>query len=54
MSDNAKISLEQINEKLRQLPDGAAEAAIGQYAARMEGYADGFSAGAAYARKEGI
>ena len=52
MSDNAKNSLAQINEKLKQLPESEVAGALSQYAARMEGYADGFVAGAAYARKE--
>lgn len=51
MNESAKSSLEQINQKLSHLPVSVAEDAINQYTARMEGYADGFTAGAAYAKE---
>jgi predicted transcriptional regulator len=53
MSEEAKKNLEQIGNKLKDLPKEVASAAIEQYAARMEGYADGFAAGKAYAQKKG-
>lgn len=49
MSENAKKNLEQMSEKLNNLPEEVAEAAINQYAARMEGFAEGFAAGKAHA-----
>ena len=52
MSEKVKSSLARINDKLKQLPTGVAEDALNQYAARMEGYADGFAAGTAYASKK--
>lgn len=51
MSENAKKNLEQMSEKLNNLPEDVAEAAINQYAARMEGFAEGFAAGKAHAEQ---
>ena len=41
--------LEEIAGKLHELPTDIANAAIDQYAARMEGFAEGFAAGKAHA-----
>lgn len=49
MGENAKKNLEQISEKLNELPKDVANAALDQYAARMEGFAEGFAAGKAHA-----
>jgi predicted transcriptional regulator len=49
MSEEAKKNLEAISEKLKDIPKEVAEAAIDQYAARMEGFAEGFAAGKAHA-----
>lgn len=51
MSENAKKNLEAIGEKLKGIPKEVADAAIDQYAARMEGFAEGFAAGKAHAEK---
>lgn len=50
MSDNAKKNLEAIGDKLNELPQDVAKAALDQYAARMEGFAEGFAAGKAHAQ----
>lgn len=52
MSDNAKKNLDSISEKLKGLPENVAEAALDRYADRMEGFAEGFAAGKAYAEKK--
>lgn len=52
MSENAKKNLEQISEKLNELPQDVANAALDQYAARMEGFAEGFAAGKAHAENQ--
>lgn len=52
MSENAKKNLAQISEKLNDLPKDVADAAIEQYAARMEGFAEGFAAGKAHKEAE--
>lgn len=52
MGENAKKNLEQISEKLNDLPKDVADAAIEQYAARMEGFAEGFAAGKAHKEAE--
>jgi hypothetical protein len=49
MSEEAKKNLEAISEKLKDIPQAVAAAAIDQYAARMEGFAEGFAAGKAHA-----
>jgi predicted transcriptional regulator len=51
MSEEAKKNLEAIGEKLNNLPEEVASAALDQFAARMEGFADGFIAGKAHAEK---
>ena len=51
MSENAKKNLETISDKLNELPKDVANAALEQYAARMEGFAEGFAAGKAHAQK---
>ena len=51
MSENAKKNLEAISEKLKDIPQDVAAAAIDQYAARMEGFVEGFAAGKAHAGK---
>lgn len=51
MSEEAKKNLETISEKLNELPKEVASAALEQYAARMEGFAEGFIAGKAHAEK---
>ena len=48
MSENAKKNLESIGDMLKDIPEEVAAAAIGQYAARMEGFAEGFAAGKAH------
>lgn len=50
MPDNTK-KVEQICNQLKELPSEVASAALDQYAARMEGYAEGFAAGRAYINK---
>ena len=50
MSENAQKQLEQIGVCLTELPQDVAENALNQYAARMEGFAEGFHAGAAHAQ----
>lgn len=50
MSENAKKNLETISDKLNELPQDVANAALEQYAARMEGFAEGFAAGKAHAQ----
>lgn len=52
MSEEAKKNLEQISDKLKDLPQDVATAALDQYAARMEGFAEGFAAGKAHADKK--
>lgn len=52
MSEEAKKNLESISEKLKDIPQDVAEAAVDQFAARMEGFAEGFAAGKAFAGKE--
>lgn len=52
MGENAKKNLETISEKLNDLPKDVAEAALEQYAARMEGFAEGFAAGKAHKATE--
>ena len=42
MSEEAKKNLETISDKLKDIPQDVASAALEQYAARMEGFADGF------------
>ena len=49
MSETAKKNLEVIGKKLSDLPEGVAEAALDQFANRMEGFAEGFAAGKAHA-----
>lgn len=49
MSEEAKKNLDNISEKLKEIPQEVANAALEQYAARMEGFAEGFAAGKAYA-----
>jgi predicted transcriptional regulator len=49
MSEEAKKNLEAISEKLKDIPQEVAAAAIDHYAARMEGFAEGFAAGKAHA-----
>ena len=49
MSENAKKNLEAISDKLNDLPEDVAAAALDQYASRMEGFAEGFAAGKAHA-----
>lgn len=51
MSEEAKKNLDSISDKLREIPQEVASAAIDQYAARMEGFAEGFAAGKAHAEK---
>lgn len=51
MSEEAKKNLETISDKLKDIPEAVANAAIEQYAARMEGFAEGFAAGKAHAGK---
>ena len=48
MSENAKKNLETISDKLKDIPQDVASAALEQYANRMEGFAEGFAAGKAY------
>ena len=52
MSEEAKKNLEQISDKLKDIPQDVANVALDQYAARMEGFAEGFSAGKAYEQKK--
>ena len=51
MIEETKKNLEEIAGKLHELPTDIANAAIEQYAARMEGFAEGFAAGKAHAAK---
>lgn len=48
MSEEAKKNLETISDKLKDIPQDVASAALEQYANRMEGFAEGFAAGKAY------
>ena len=48
MSENAKDRLERIGAILKELPPEIAKDAQNQYAAHMEGYAEGFAAGKSY------
>lgn len=52
MSENAKKNLEAISDKLNDLPEDVAAAALDQYASRMEGFAEGFAAGKAHEQKK--
>lgn len=52
MSEEAKKNLDQISDKLKEIPQEVANAALDQYAARMEGFADGFAAGKDYQKKQ--
>lgn len=52
MSENAKKNLEAIGDKLNDLPEDVVTATLDQYAARMEGFAEGFAAGKAHERKK--
>ena len=51
MSEGARHSFEQIRSHLTQLPDEVATDALNQFAAWMEGFAEGFAAGQAHAQK---
>lgn len=51
MSESTRQSLEQLGSHLTQLPQEVAEDAMNQFAARMEGFAEGFAAGQAHAQK---
>lgn len=51
MSESARHNLEQIGSHLTQLPEEVATDAMNQFAARMEGFAEGFAAGQAHAQK---
>lgn len=48
--ENEKI--EAITAKLNELPSSAANAALERYSAQLEGFAEGFAAGKAYAQTE--
>ena len=48
MSEEAKKNLETISDKLKGIPEDVAAVVIDQYAARMEGFTEGFVAGKAY------
>ena len=52
MSEKTKSNLDAISEKLSDLPKDVMEAAMGQYTARIEGFAEGFAAGLAHKEKE--
>ena len=52
MSEEEKKNLDSISEILKDIPNDVAAAAIVQYAARVEGFAEGFAAGKAYAGTE--
>lgn len=52
MSEKAKEKIGLIEDKLSDLPKDAADAAMSQYAAHLEGFAEGFAAGQAHAKKE--
>lgn len=51
MSEHANKKLEEIGQKLNGLPQEVAADALSRYADRLEGYAEGFAAGTAYAQK---
>jgi hypothetical protein len=51
MSENATKKLEEISGQLKGLPQEVADDALTQFAAKMEGFAEGFIAGKAYAEK---
>ena len=51
MSENATKKLEEIGGQLKGLPQEVADDALAQFAAKMEGFAEGFIAGKAYAEK---
>lgn len=51
MSEEAKKQMERIGGMLTELPQDVAADALNQYAARMEGFAEGFAAGKAHAEK---
>lgn len=52
MSEEAKKNLEQISDKLKEIPQEVASSALEQYAARMEGFADGFAAGKDFQKRQ--
>jgi hypothetical protein len=52
MSEKTKNTLDSISEKLSELPKDVVDAAMGQYTARIEGFAEGFAAGLAHKEKE--
>lgn len=52
MSEEAKKSLDQIGKQLANLPEDVASAALDQYAARMEGFVEGFQAGKDHATNQ--
>lgn len=52
MSENAKKNLEDIIGKVNALPKDVAAVALEQYAARVEGFTEGFAAGLDYAKAE--
>ena len=45
MSEKAKAILDQIAEKVQKLPEEVASDALSQYAAHLEGFAEGYAAG---------
>lgn len=52
MSKEAKKNLEQIGEKLKNLPGNVSDAALDKFADRMEGFVEGFAAGKAHAENQ--
>ena len=52
MSENAREHLEQIGKQISALPHNVADEAVSQFAAKMEGFAEGFAAGQAHAQNK--
>ena len=50
MSEKAEKKLDHVTSLLKDLPQDVANATLDQYAARMEGFAEGFAAGKAHAQ----
>ena len=52
MSENAKKNLDRVVEQMGALPQDLANDAINQFAAKMEGFAEGYAAGKAHAEQQ--
>ena len=52
MSENESKYMKQIEAQIRSLPNNVADEAVRLYAAKMEGFTEGFVAGQAYTQNK--